>query len=111
MPVKHVSFGKTIQIHSLIFSLFPLFSLPVSYAANINGSVILKYLSFMTMMDRTANKCFKLYFNLETLVLSEQQSGFRKGYCTVVYIGYRLKNRDDIVKAMDHGEVTLCCTH
>lgn len=37
-------------------------------------------------------------------VLSEQQSGFRKRYCTVTTC---LKIRDDILKAMDREEVTL----
>ena len=37
-------------------------------------------------------------------VLSEHQSGFRKGHCTVTAC---LKIRDDILKSMDRGEVTL----
>ena len=56
---------KNINICLGLFSIFSAFSLSAFSASNLNGSVILKHFSCITMMDsdRTANKLYNKNIN------------------------------------------------
>ena len=80
---------------------------PIPKISNPNEPSDFRPISILPILSKVYERLImhQMVSFLETQrVLSEQQSGFRKGYCTVTTC---LKIRDDILKAMDRGEVTL----